>query len=98
MIVYFILSSCFLVRVLSYNPTGLISEVKREYVKNLLDSYDIDILFLQETWLSSERECLLSAVHSNYMFSAQSGMDSRSHLCVGRPHGGVAIMWKKIYI
>ena len=66
-------------RVLSYNPTGLISEVKREYVKNLLDSYDIDILFLQETWLSSKRECLLSDVHSNYMFSAQSGMDSRSH-------------------
>jgi exonuclease III len=84
-----------MVNFMSFNCTGAIDDVKHDYIADILNVNDIDIAILQETWLSPERECLLSSIHSNYMYCAKSGMDSRSDILLGRPYGGVAILWKR---
>ena len=79
----------------SYNCTGLVSECNREYVRQLLINYEADFLLLQETWLSCETEFKIRNIHNDYMYTAVSGMDTRDTLIMGRPYGGVAIMWKR---
>ena len=88
---YFIMA----LKINSYNCTGLVSECNREYVRQLLINYEADFLLLQETWLSCETEFKIGNIHNDYMYTAVSGMDTRDRVIMGRPYGGVAIMWKR---
>jgi exonuclease III len=56
---------------------------------------DNDIVFLQETWLASDELSLLSNIHIDFYSKGTSAIDVTSGTLTGRPHGGVAILWRK---
>ena len=57
--------------VCSYNCRGFNSS-KKSYISRLLDSTNIDILLLQEHWLSESQLNVLNEVNSNYLCSSSS--------------------------
>ena len=61
---------------------------------SLLDKHNIDILFIQETWLLPSNLYKLADIHKDYLFHGQSGIVD-TELLQGRPYGGVAILWHK---
>ena len=79
----------------SFSVTGIKREIDQCYVKKLLKEESIDILLLQEIWLLETQLNILNDVSEDYMYTAVSGVDSKSNLLPGRPKGGVAIMWRK---
>ena len=81
-----------LIKIASYNSTGLGTD-KTAYVRHLCDNQNIDILFMQETWLTERNMNQLAFIHDSYMFHGVSGIKN-DELLLGRPHGGVAILWK----
>ena len=79
----------------SYNATGIKNEYKQEFVHDRLVNEKVDILLLQETWLSDNDASVLNNISDKYSYSAVSGMDLRKDVLVSRPYGGVAILWRK---
>lgn len=53
------------------------------------------MLCLQETWLSDQELPYLANVHPDFYGRGVSAMDSSAGMLVGRPYGGVAILWRK---
>ena len=54
-----------------------------------------DIIFLQETWLTFEELSMLKSVHADFYADGVTAMDTSSGLLLGRPFGGIAILWRK---
>ena len=54
-----------------------------------------DIVFLQETWLASQELASLSCLDEHFYAQGVSAMDSSAGVLRGRPHGGLAILWRK---
>jgi len=54
-----------------------------------------DVVFLQETWLMEEDLPILSKVHPEFYGKGVSAMDLSKGVLVGRPFGGLAILWRK---
>jgi exonuclease III len=52
-------------------------------------------VFLQETWLASDELCILNDIHGEFYGKGTSAIDVSSGTLTGRPHGGVAILWRK---
>ena len=63
-------------------------------IKLLLDNDDIDILCLQETFLSKQDLSCLNAIHKDFQGIGASSTDTRDKLVTGHPYGGVAILYK----
>ena len=69
-------------------------------VKNILPSI-VDlcnkshIVFLQETWLSPYELNILNDVHDKFTSFSLSSVDTSGDILVGRPYGGVSILWDK---
>ena len=80
-------------KIVSYNSTGLASD-KREFIAEVINHYDPDIFFIQETWLLNATMDKLGDIHKDYLASGVSAM-SDTELVIGRPKGGVGILWKK---
>ena len=76
----------------SFNVTGLKRVTNQDYIRKIINEQDIDVLFLQETWLLEEQHDIIGNISSDYMFTAQSGVDSEKQLLPGRPSGGTAIL------
>jgi hypothetical protein len=53
----------------------------------------LDILFLQEHWLTNSQFSLFNAVHVDFAYTAVSGIND-SEILLGRPYGGCAIFWR----
>ncbi|XP_073947099.1 uncharacterized protein [Choristoneura fumiferana] len=53
------------------------------------------IIALQETWLMEHDISFLSTINDEFAFTGKSAIDSSVQLLRGRPHGGVALLWKK---
>jgi len=52
-----------------------------------------DIVCLQETWLQAFENNILEDLMPEFSFACKTSM--KSHHChVGRPYGGIAILWK----
>ena len=51
-----------------------------------------DIILLQETWLHESEGCMLSQLNDKFYANSLS---SNVGFCIGRPHGGLGILWKK---
>ena len=71
-----------------------------EGVKSILpEIYELcetaDIVLLQETWLFPHEIDLLNNVHPAFYGFSLSSMDVGAGLVVGRPRGGVSILWRK---
>ena len=77
--------------ILTYNSTGL-SSFKCQYITELLDKLNVNILLLQETWLVQGNLDRLGSIHPNYAAYGISGVDDSSIL-QGRPYGGLGFLW-----
>ena len=53
-----------------------------------------DVVFLQEHWLFPSDISLLNNVHSDYLSYGISSIDPSDGLLLGRPFGGVAVLWR----
>ena len=77
--------------VVSYNCAG---------VKNKLPiiskmSNESNIIFLQETWLLPNELGILNGINSDFNSFSISSVDLESGVLVGRPYGGLSVMWNK---
>ena len=54
-----------------------------------------DIIFLQETWLTFEELPVLKSLHADFYDDGATAMDTSRGLLLGRPFGGIAILWRK---
>ena len=77
--------------VISYNCRGLKGSLLD--LQNL--SMEWDIMFIQEHWLAKQELHLLSTVSEQFSFLATSPLDFSYGPTIGRPYGGLAILWRK---
>ena len=56
-----------------------------------------DFILLQETWLSRPELPMLSQIYNAFTGYGLSSMDEESQILLGRPFGGIAILWKKCF-
>ncbi|XP_063538392.1 uncharacterized protein LOC134747710 [Cydia strobilella] len=54
-----------------------------------------DIIGIQETWLLPNDIPFLSTIHEDFAYTATSAVDTSAGMLRGRPHGGVALLWRK---
>ena len=54
-----------------------------------------DILLLQEHWLTSDQLEILTNVHDDFFAYGTSSMDTSDSILIGRPYGGLGILWRK---
>ena len=66
-----------------------------DYIRNYLSINNCDILCLQETWHLDDNMKHFNKIHTDYLFTAISGVNSKERILPGRPKGGVAILYKK---
>ena len=81
-------STC--LRIISYNSNGM-GAGRYEYINRLMR--ECNILLLQEHWLLDSQLDKLRLNINNVNVHAISGMEA-NELLVGRPYGGLAILWK----
>jgi exonuclease III len=78
-------------RIVSYNCSGLKNSTGA--IHDICDHHDI--VFLQETWLMPYELPMLSCIHPDFTGNGVSAMDPSQGIHIGRPYGGVAILWRK---
>jgi exonuclease III len=61
-------------------------------IRDLCNNYDV--ILLQELWLLPHEINILSSISNNFMYRACSAIDVQNEI-IGRPFGGVAVLWKK---
>ena len=61
----------------------------------LLLCEQFDFIILQELWLSNEDISLLRSIHKAFEAYAVSAMNDQLGIQVGRPFGGIGILWRK---
>ena len=86
-----LLTLSYSLRVTSYNCRNLKSSI--DNVRQLCDTHDI--IFLQETWLTNDELSLLKCLHADFYADGVSAMDTTSGILIGRPFGGICILWRK---
>ena len=89
--IFILLAMSYSLRVTSYNCRNLKSSI--DNVRQLCDTHDI--IFLQETWLSNDELSLLKCLHADFYADGVSAMDTTSGILIGRPFGGIGILWRK---
>lgn len=88
---YYALLTIIMLNISSYNCRS--SKRNTGGIKMLCDSSDI--VFLQEHWLFASDLPTLNNVHEDFISFGVSAMDPTAGLTVGRPYGGVAVLWRK---
>ena len=80
-------------QVLSLNCHGF-NNGTAAYVQLACTRYNVDILFLQETWLSDANSHIIGNSLPDYVVTHTSAMERKivSGLLVGRPFGGTAVL------
>ena len=81
------------IKICSYNMHGFNNGVSIE--KSLCKTHDI--ILLQEHWLLTSNLYKIDQIDNNFQCYSISAMDHKvsSGILVGRPFGGVAILWNK---
>jgi hypothetical protein len=81
------------VKICSYNLHGSYNGLPM--LKSLCNSFDI--ILIQEHWLHTHELYKFSEIFPDYNSCGISSMNEKlaAGLLVGRPFGGVAILWKK---
>ena len=78
-------------RILSLNCHGFKSSI--DEIKTLCDSHDI--ILLQETMLMPHDLHKVKKVHKDFYGDAISAVNDEEGIHIGRPPGGLAILWRK---
>ena len=61
--------------IFSYNCEGI---KKSDCISSLMNRTYVDIICLQETWLLDSNMCLICDIHSDYLYTGISGVDSKT--------------------
>ena len=77
----------------TYNCEGI--GRSRDYINTFLSDTNCDILCVQETWHLDNNIHVFNNIHSDYLYTALSGIDSGDSILPGRPSGGVGIFYRK---
>jgi len=80
-------------RLCSYNCRSLKNSFTD--IRNLCESYDI--VLLQEHWLLPFELGMLNEIHSDFMSFGVSAVDTSVNVLKGRPYGGTAILYNKVF-
>jgi len=81
------------IKIISYNSTGLADD-KLCYIKSLIDNQKPQIICLQETWQLNETAQMKFSQFKDYVCDHKSSITGNT-LLIGRPYGGLAILWNK---
>ena len=85
-------------KVVSYNCRGFPKTAaklwKKPTISLLLKDVNIDIICLQETFLSKQDLSCLNVIHREFQGVGASSTDTRDKLITGHPYGGVAILYR----
>lgn len=76
---------------LSFNCKNIIKSM--ECVRRLCNL--ADVIALQETWLMPHDLPILGTIDERFAFTGSSAVDTSVGVVRGRPHGGVALLWRK---
>ena len=79
------------IKVCSFNCKGIKSSTGE--ILELCASYDI--ILIQETWLFDFDFSSLNNIHHEFYGRGESAIKSEDGVLIGRPHGGIAILWRK---
>ena len=82
-----------LLHVQSYNMKGF--NHSRDYIRNVINLDNPDIICLQETWHIKEMHQQFGNIHTDYTYVDEPGVDSNTKILSGRLYGGQAILYKK---
>ena len=80
-----------ILKVASFNYRGIKSSLFD--VQSLCESFHV--ILLQETWLPRQSLSFLDSINTNFFAHGHSTMDLAEKIAVGRPYGGLAILWHK---
>ena len=85
------------INILSYNLHGFNQGVP--LLEDVMKNNNYEIIFVQETWLSSRDFNKLGLINSDYNFIATSAVDKKleTDILLGRPFGGMAVFFKQGY-
>ena len=78
-------------RIVSYNCRGIKSSLS--VIHELCTNNDI--VLLQETLLCSHNLHFINSIHSDFYAGGCTSVDSSERVIMGRPYGGLCIMWRK---
>jgi len=81
------------IKIISYNSTGLADD-KLCYIRSLVDIQQPQILCLQETWQLNETAYMKLNQLKDFVCEHKSSITDNI-LLVGRPYGGLAVLWHK---
>ena len=79
------------IRVTTFNCKNVKSSVQE--INEMCKSSDV--ILLQETWLADYDLSFLSSISSDFYAKGISSVNSSVGVLRGRPHGGLAILWRK---
>ena len=89
---------CSSLNVVSYNCRGFPKTVEKLWekptIKHMLDDNSIDIMCLQETFLSKQDLSCLNVIDKDFLGVGASSTDLSDKIITGHPYGGVAILYK----
>ena len=87
------------INVVSYNCRGFPKTVEKLWekptIKHMLDDNSIDIMCLQETFLSKQDLSCLNVIDKDFLGVGASSTDLSDKIITGHPYGGVAILYRK---
>ena len=69
----------------------------RDYLNDYLTDASCDILCILESWHLDENIAFFGTVHTDYSYTAISGVDSRDKILTGRCKGGVGFFTKNFF-
>ena len=78
-------------RIVSYNCRGIKSSIPLLGI--ICESNDI--IILQETMLWSHNIDMIHTIHPDFYAGGCSSVNSEEFILSGRPHGGLAVLWRK---
>ncbi len=78
-------------KIISFNCEGVKSKLL--YIQSLCE--DADLIFLQETLLMPHKTNLFNNVHPDFNSYAVSSVECGSSILIGRPYGGLCILYRK---
>ena len=85
-------------KVVSYNCRGFPKTPAKLRIKptinTLLNDENVDIICLQETFLSMQDLGCINSIHKDYQGIGTSTVDTRDGIVKGHPSGGVAILYR----
>ena len=85
-------------KIVSFNMHGYRQGIT--FLDSMLNNSDVDVVFIQEHWLSNYQLLKLTNFHDNYVGFATSSMEDRlsNDVLFGRPFGGMATLVKKTLV